>query len=77
MQEAGYDGRPIILMNPKDTPTLHNAALVTAQLLRMSNVNVQIPAMDWSTLRRARGVHGPTRVLRPARFVGCAAHDQW
>ncbi len=54
MKEAGYDGRPIILMDPTDIPTLHNAALVTAQLLRQIDVNVKVQAMDWSTLTSRR-----------------------
>jgi peptide/nickel transport system substrate-binding protein len=54
MQEAGYDGRPVILMDPTDLPTLHNATLVTAQLLRQIDVNVQVQAMDWSTLTSRR-----------------------
>lgn len=54
MKEAGYDGRPIVLMDPTDIPTLHNAALVTAQLLRKIGVNVQVQAMDWSTLTSRR-----------------------
>ena len=54
MQEAGYDGRPVVLMDPTDTPALHNATLVTAQLLRQIGVNVQVQAMDWSTLTSRR-----------------------
>jgi peptide/nickel transport system substrate-binding protein len=54
LQEGGYDGRPIVLMDPTDIPTLHNAALVTAQLLRKVGVNVQVQAMDWSTLTSRR-----------------------
>jgi peptide/nickel transport system substrate-binding protein len=55
MQEAGYDGRPIVLMDPTDIPALHTATLVTAQLLRKIGVHVQVQAMDWATLisRRA------------------------
>jgi peptide/nickel transport system substrate-binding protein len=55
MKESGYDGRPIVLMDPTDLPALHTATLVTAQLLRKIGVNVQVQAMDWATLisRRA------------------------
>jgi peptide/nickel transport system substrate-binding protein len=55
MKEAGYDGRPIVLMDPTDIPALHNATLVTAQLLRKIGVHVNMQAMDWATLvsRRA------------------------
>ncbi|WP_089722070.1 ABC transporter substrate-binding protein [Candidatus Entotheonella palauensis] len=54
MEEAGYKGEPIILMDPTDIPVLHGASLVTAQMLRKIGVNVQVQAMDWSTLTSRR-----------------------
>jgi peptide/nickel transport system substrate-binding protein len=54
MQEAGYKGEPIILMDPTDIPVLHGASLVTAQMLRKIGVNVEVQAMDWSTLTSRR-----------------------
>ena len=59
MQEAGYKGEPIILMDPTDIPVLHGASLVTAQLLRKIGVNVQVQAMDWSTLTSRRAEKKP------------------
>ncbi|GIX48622.1 MAG: ABC transporter substrate-binding protein [Candidatus Tectimicrobiota bacterium] len=59
MQEAGYDGRPIIIMDPTDIPILHGATLVTARLLRKIGVNVQVQAMDWSTLTSRRAEKKP------------------
>jgi peptide/nickel transport system substrate-binding protein len=59
LKEAGYDGRPVILMDPTDIPTLHNATLVTAQLLRKIGVNLQVQAMDWSTLTSRRAEKKP------------------
>ncbi|GIX47227.1 MAG: ABC transporter substrate-binding protein [Candidatus Tectimicrobiota bacterium] len=59
LKEAGYDGRPIVLMDPTDIPTLHNATLVTAQLLRKIGVNVDLQAMDWSTLTSRRAEKKP------------------
>ncbi|RMF92254.1 MAG: hypothetical protein D6736_03735 [Nitrospinota bacterium] len=55
MKEAGYDGRPVVLMDPTDIPILHAATLVTHQLLTKIGVKVDLQAMDWSTLvsRRA------------------------
>jgi peptide/nickel transport system substrate-binding protein len=59
MQEAGYQGEPIILMDPTDIPVLHGASLVSAQLLRKIGVNVQVQAMDWSTLTSRRAEKKP------------------
>ncbi len=54
MEEAGYKGEPIILMDPADVPILHAASLVTAQLLRQIGAKVDVQAMDWSTLTSRR-----------------------
>jgi peptide/nickel transport system substrate-binding protein len=59
MQEAGYKGEAIILMDPTDIPVLHGATLVTAQMLRKIGVNVQVQAMDWSTLTSRRAEKKP------------------
>jgi peptide/nickel transport system substrate-binding protein len=55
MKEAGYDGRPVVLMDPTDLADLHAFTLVTQQLLTKIGVKVELQAMDWSTLvsRRA------------------------
>ena len=54
MAEAGYNGETIVLMDPTDIPVLHNASLVTAELLRKIGVKVEVQAMDWSTLTSRR-----------------------
>ena len=54
MQDAGYAGETIVLMDPTDIPLLHGASLVTAQMLKKIGVNVQVQAMDWSTLTSRR-----------------------
>ena len=56
LQEAGYDGRPLIVMDPTDSPFAHAPALVTAENLKKIGANVDIHAMDWSTMvaRRAK-----------------------
>jgi peptide/nickel transport system substrate-binding protein len=56
MKEAGYDGRPVVVLDPADRPELHAAALVTRETLVQIGVNVDLQAMDWSTLlaRRAK-----------------------
>ncbi len=54
MKEGGYDGRKIVLMHPTDIAQLSAATQVTAQLLRKAGFNVDVQAMDWSTLTSRR-----------------------
>jgi peptide/nickel transport system substrate-binding protein len=56
LKESGYDGRPITVLDPTDSPYAHGPALVTAELLKKIGANPDLQAMDWSTLvsRRAK-----------------------
>ncbi len=54
LREGGYRGEKIVLMQPTDIPVLNNASLVTAQLLRDLGMDVDVQAMDWSTLTSRR-----------------------
>ena len=56
LAEAGYDGETIVLMDPTDFEVIHNMSIVTAQKLRDAGVNVDLQAMDWSTLTSRRPV---------------------
>ena len=58
-ESAGYDGSPVVLLQSTDIPILNGAALVTAQLLRKAGVQVELQAMDWSTLTSRRAVTDP------------------
>jgi len=55
LEEAGYDGTPIVLMQPTDVTSLINQPVVAAQALRNAGFQVDMQAMDWQTLvsRRA------------------------
>jgi len=55
LEKAGYDGTPIVLMQPTDSPTLRAQPVVAAQQLRAAGFNVDMQPMDWQTLvtRRA------------------------
>lgn len=55
LEEAGYDGTPVVLMQPTDSPTLKAQPVVAAQQLRAAGFNVDMQPMDWQTLvtRRA------------------------
>ena len=57
MKESGYDGRPVVVLDPTDRPEIHGTALVTQELLSKIGVTVDLQAVDWSTLlsRRAEG----------------------
>ena len=54
LAEAGYNGETIILMHPTDIPSLSGGAQVTAQLLREAGIEIEVQAMDWSTLTSRR-----------------------
>jgi peptide/nickel transport system substrate-binding protein len=56
LQEAGYDGKPVVLMHPADFTMLNKLAPVMAQLLKQAGFNVDMQTMDWPTLvmRRAK-----------------------
>ena len=50
LKESGYDGRPIVIMDPTDAPYAHGPALVTTEVLRSLGATVDLQAMDWSTM---------------------------
>jgi peptide/nickel transport system substrate-binding protein len=56
LKESGYDGSPVVLLDPTDIALLHGATLVARELLTRVGFNVDVQAMDWSTLvaRRAK-----------------------
>jgi peptide/nickel transport system substrate-binding protein len=56
LKEAGYDGKPIVVMQSTDVNVLNNLGPVAAQNLRKGGFNVDLQAMDWQTLvsRRAK-----------------------
>jgi peptide/nickel transport system substrate-binding protein len=56
LKESGYDGRPIVVLDPTDSPYAHAPALVTVEVLRSMGANADLQAMDWSTMvaRRAK-----------------------
>src|SRR5690606_10524333 len=56
LQEAGYDGTPVVLMHSTDLGVLTNLAPVAADMMRRMGLNVDMQSMDWQTLvaRRAK-----------------------
>jgi peptide/nickel transport system substrate-binding protein len=55
VQEAGYKGEKIVILDAVDQPVAHAQPLVVADLLEKLGLNVELQAMDWGTLvtRRA------------------------
>ncbi len=55
LAESGYDGTPVVLMQPTDVVTLTAQPVVAAQALRNAGFTVDMQPMDWQTLvtRRA------------------------
>jgi peptide/nickel transport system substrate-binding protein len=56
LEEAGYDGTPVVLMHSTDLQVLTNLAPVAKQLLEKGGFTVDMQSMDWQTLvsRRAK-----------------------
>ena len=59
LKAAGYDGTPVVIMQPTDIPVLSAFSLVTAQRLRDIGMEVDVQAMDWSTLTSRRAQKDP------------------
>jgi len=56
LQEAGYDGTPIVLLHQTDTAGHNNLATVAKPQLEKAGFKVDLQPMDWQTLvsRRAK-----------------------
>jgi peptide/nickel transport system substrate-binding protein len=59
LKESGYNGEKVVLMHPTDTANLNAISLVSSQLLREVGFNLEVQAMDWSTLTSRRAMKEP------------------
>ncbi|MEQ9811913.1 MAG: ABC transporter substrate-binding protein [Azospirillaceae bacterium] len=59
LEASGYDGSPIVILDPTDLPDLHAVALYVGQQLRAAGATVDVQAMDWSTLTSRRTSTSP------------------
>ncbi len=59
LREAGYDGRPVVVMDPADNSSLHPPALVLADAMKKMGINVDLQVMDWSALVQRRASKAP------------------
>src|SRR6516225_1795281 len=58
-KEAGYKGEPLVLMDPTDQSNLHMLAQVLSEHMKKVGLNVDLQAMDWSTLVSRRALKTP------------------
>ena len=59
LQEAGYDGTPVVLMQSTDIVALSNLAPVAKSLMEKAGFTVDLQAMDWQTLVSRRTKKDP------------------
>jgi peptide/nickel transport system substrate-binding protein len=59
LQAAGYDGTPVVLLNPVDAPVMSALTQITAALLQKIGMKVQVENLDWASLRERRNNRGP------------------
>ena len=58
-QKAGYDGKPVVVLQATDHYLANPAGLFAAQWLRQAGINVDLAAMDWGALLSRRAVKKP------------------
>ncbi len=59
LKEAGYNNEPIVVLHCTDDYIITNQTLATAQNLRKAGFNVDLQAMNWSTLVSRRAIKKP------------------
>lgn len=59
LAEAGYDGKPVVILQATDRKVNADAVTIIAQQMRAAGFNVQIDAIDWATLLQRRPNKGP------------------
>jgi peptide/nickel transport system substrate-binding protein len=58
-RNAGYDGKPVVVLQATDHYLANPAGLLAAQWLRQAGINVDLAAMDWGALLTRRAVKKP------------------
>lgn len=59
LREAGYDGRPVVFLNPANLPTNNAATLVIAQALTQMGMKMDVQALDFATVASRRNNRNP------------------
>jgi len=72
VKESGYDGRPVVVLDPTDISFLNSAAIVTRNRLESIGFNVILKTMDWSTSLAVRARKDP-----PDKGGWSVTHTWW
>lgn len=59
LAEAGYDGTPVVMMQPTDLAALETQPIVAASQLRDAGFVVEVESMDWATLQSRKNSQAP------------------
>lgn len=59
LRESGYDGTPIVIMDPTDNPFVHAATLVLAQQMQSIGFRTDVQAMDFASMAGRRANRRP------------------
>src|SRR5208283_4620653 len=54
LKQAGYDGTPVVVLDPVDIPVLAAFTKVTVQTLKDIGMNVQVEDMTWDQMLKRR-----------------------
>jgi peptide/nickel transport system substrate-binding protein len=59
LRESGYDGRPLVIMDPTDNPFMHAATLVMVQQMQAIGFKTDVQATDFATMATRRASRKP------------------
>ena len=59
LTDAGYDGTPVVILNPIDNPVIAALTKVTADKLQAIGMKVDVQDMRWDELIQRRANRGP------------------
>jgi len=59
LRESGYDGTPIVMMDPTDNPFVHTATLVLAQQMQSVGFRTDVQATDFASMAGRRANRRP------------------
>ncbi|MBY0335305.1 MAG: ABC transporter substrate-binding protein [Acetobacteraceae bacterium] len=59
LRDAGYNGEPIVHINPSDFPAVTQQGRLTVELMRRLGVNIQTVESDWASVLARRANRNP------------------
>ena len=59
LKKSGYDGTPVVMMQPTDLTILSTQPIVAADELRKAGFKVDVQTMDWATLQARKNSDKP------------------